>query len=203
MDTRTLLELFGYLGSCMVVVSMLMTSVVKLRIINALGSLISGIYALLVGAVPLMLMNGCLVVINVFNLVKLLKSEQDYDLLRSDEKDASVQYFLSRYMEDIQSFFPDFPAQGVLLDTVYLVYCQGSLAGILMGRTPEEGKLDVYLDYTTPAYRDCSAGRYLYARLAVQGVKQLRYARKNTPAHEAYLSKMGFTQENGTYIKNL
>ena len=46
MTTELLVELFGYLGSVLVVVSMLMASVVKLRVINTFGSVISGTYAL-------------------------------------------------------------------------------------------------------------------------------------------------------------
>ena len=41
-----LLELIGYLGSLLVIVSMLMTSVVKLRGINTIGSVIFCAYAL-------------------------------------------------------------------------------------------------------------------------------------------------------------
>ena len=35
-----MIELVGYLGSALVVVSMLMTSVVKLRVVNTIGSAI-------------------------------------------------------------------------------------------------------------------------------------------------------------------
>lgn len=75
MNTTVLIELFGYLGSILIVVSMLMSSIVKLRVINTVGSIISGIYALICGAFPLALMNICLVVINIYNLYKLSKKE--------------------------------------------------------------------------------------------------------------------------------
>ncbi len=57
MDTAMLIEIFGYIGSILVVVSMLMSSIVKLRAINTIGSVISGIYAVVCGA----LMNICLI----------------------------------------------------------------------------------------------------------------------------------------------
>ena len=44
MDTAMLIEIFGYIGSARVVVSMLMSSIVKLRVINIFGSVISGTY---------------------------------------------------------------------------------------------------------------------------------------------------------------
>ena len=79
MDTAILIEIFGYIGSALVVISMLMSSIVKLRVVNTIGSIVSGTYALIVGAFPLVLMNGCLIIINVYNLFKLLKTKQVYD----------------------------------------------------------------------------------------------------------------------------
>ena len=46
------LEIFGYIGTALVIVSMMMTSVIKLRIINMCGGAISLIYALLCNAWP-------------------------------------------------------------------------------------------------------------------------------------------------------
>ena len=73
MDGKMMIEIFGYIGSALVVVSMLMSSIVKLRIINTVGSVISGIYAVICGAIPLAVMNICLITINIYGLVKLLK----------------------------------------------------------------------------------------------------------------------------------
>ena len=42
MNSATLLELFGYLGSMLVIVSMLMTSVFRLRVINTIGETVDG-----------------------------------------------------------------------------------------------------------------------------------------------------------------
>ena len=65
MNTKFLIEAFGYLGSFLVLVSMLMTSVVKLRIINTIGSLIFTVYAFIIKSYPTAFMNLCLVLINV------------------------------------------------------------------------------------------------------------------------------------------
>ena len=76
MDTAMLIEIYGYIGSALVVISMLMSSVIKLRIINMIGSIISGSYALMIGSFPLALMNICLIVINAYNLYKLFKEKK-------------------------------------------------------------------------------------------------------------------------------
>ena len=68
---NAMIELIGYLGSALVVVSMLMSSVVKLRVINTIGSGIFAAYALMIHSYPTALMNICLVGINIYNLLKL------------------------------------------------------------------------------------------------------------------------------------
>lgn len=75
-----MVELIGYLGSVLVVVSMLMSSVVKLRVINTIGSGIFAGYALLIHSYPTALMNACLVGINLYNLVRLRQGDRSYDL---------------------------------------------------------------------------------------------------------------------------
>lgn len=75
MDPKVLLEIFGYVGSGLVVVSMMMKSVKKLRIINMCGSVISAIYAAIVPAYPLMLMNICLIAINAYHLIRSYREE--------------------------------------------------------------------------------------------------------------------------------
>ena len=202
MDTALLIELFGYLGSVLVVVSMLMSSVVKLRIINTIGSVISGTYALISGAMPLVLMNGALIVINVYNLFKLLKTEQKYDMFKVKADDSFVAYFLNRYLADIQTYFPSFKADNGS-DVAFVVCCEGNPAGILMGKDLGDGTIDVVLDYSVPTYRDCSVGDFLYGKLAVQGIMKLTYSQEKTEAHAGYLTKMGFIENNGTFTKKL
>lgn len=84
MNTAMLIEIFGYIGTILVVVSMLMSSMVKLRIVSTVGSTVSGIYAMICGAFPLALMNGAIIIINIYNLIKLSKTKQENDLVEAD-----------------------------------------------------------------------------------------------------------------------
>lgn len=202
MDTAMMIEIYGYIGSVLVVVSMLMSSIIKLRVINILGSVISGSYALIIGSFPLVLMNSCLIIINVYNLYKLLKAEQKYDLVDSEANDAFVGYFLAHYKDDIQKYFPGFTMDNAA-DKAFIVCCEGNPSNILLGKDNGNGVLDVILDYSTPVYRDCSAGKYLYAALPSKGVKVLQFAQNASKEHEDYLTKMGFKKENGVFQKNL
>ena len=69
------LEIFGYTGTVLVVVSMMMKSLTKLRIVNMSGSVISAIYAGICGAWPIVVMNICLFAINGFHLIKAHKKQ--------------------------------------------------------------------------------------------------------------------------------
>ena len=202
MDTAMMIEIYGYIGSVLVVVSMLMSSIIKLRVINILGSVISGSYALIIGSFPLVLMNSCLIIINVYNLYKLLKAEQKYDLVDSEANDAFVGYFLAHYKDDIQKYFPGFTMDNAA-DKAFIVCCEGNPSNILLAKDNGNGVLDVILDYSTPFYRDCSAGKYLYAALPSKGVKVLQFTQNSSKEHEDYLTKMGFKKENGVFQKNL
>lgn len=195
------LELFGYLGSTLVVVSMLMASVVKLRVINVIGSIISGIYALIIGSFPLALMNFCLIVINVYNLNKLLKTKKQFEIVKSNGSDPLVKYFLNYNYRDVVTYFPSFADYNMTEDVAFVVFCKGNPAGILLGKELRSDTVDVMLDYSVPAYRDCSVGAYLYSNLNTYGIKKLILTHKQSDAHIHYLNKMGFEKKGGIFFK--
>lgn len=71
-ETATLLvEIFGYIGTALVLTSMMMTSVVKLRVVNMCGSFISMIYAIITKAWPVVLLNAGLIIINAIQLIRV------------------------------------------------------------------------------------------------------------------------------------
>ena len=70
------LEIFGYIGTALVVGSMLMTSVAKLRIVNICGSAIAAIYSLIIGTYPILIMNVAIVIINIVQLVILCRKKK-------------------------------------------------------------------------------------------------------------------------------
>ena len=183
-----MIEIFGYIGCIFVIISRLMTSVVKLRVINTVGSSISAVYAMIGHSYPLAVVNASLVVINIYNLIKLSKADGNhYDMIRGDKEDMK-KYFLENTLELSAA------------DTIYIVCCEGVPAGVLAGKK-EGDALEISFDYTTPTYRDCSAGRFLYAKLAEEGYKKF-ICKKATEGHKSYLEKMGFVKENGVYVKN-
>ncbi|RDU23709.1 YgjV family protein [Anaerosacchariphilus polymeriproducens] len=202
MDTQ-IIEIIGYIGSILVVVSMLMSSVVKLRIVNTVGSGIFAIYALIIQSYPTALMNFCLVAINVYNLSKLLKkTDKHYQLVNSSSNDSLLQHYLDYYKEDIKSYFPQFNKNSDACDVAYIVCCDATPAGLFLGKKAKDGSIEVKMDYAIPTYRDCSVGTYLYRKLSQAGIEKLTYT-GFCSEHVSYLNKMGFETRGNDYVKHL
>lgn len=71
------LEVFGYIGMALVLISMMMTSVKWLRIVNMSGAVICAIYGIMTNTWPTALLNLGLLIIQVVQLHRLrLKENQ-------------------------------------------------------------------------------------------------------------------------------
>jgi len=202
MDKQMILELVGYFASLLVLVSLLMTSVVKLRVINTIGSLIFAIYALFIHSYPTAIMNFCLVGINIFYLLRMSKTQKIFALLPAEPGSQHFQHFFQTYAQDISLYFPAFDPQSGQSDVAFFVYCDATAVGALLGRSLSEGTLELSLDYAVPQYRDCSVGQYLYHQLAQQGYQKL-VVDHPSEKHLSYLKRMGFLPEDGRYVKVL
>ena len=199
-NAQFILEMIGYLGSALVIVSMLMTSVIKLRVINTIGGVIFCGYALCIHSYPTAAMQVCLIVINIVNLYKLKNTEKEYSAVPLNANDCFLGHFLSTNSSDIKKYFPDFTGTEDE-DIIFLITCAEIPAGVFIAKDEGAGFLNVKLDYTTPTYRDCSAGKFLYSYLKQNGIKNIK-AETKIPAHEKYLKKMGFKPKRITGDKN-
>ncbi len=200
-DLKQIIELIGYAGSALVIVSMLMTSVVKLRVINTIGSVIFCVYALCIHSYPTAAMQVALIIINLVNLRKLLNTKKEYSVVKQNGDQAFSNYFIEQNKDDIKKIFPDFE-QISAEDSVYLICCHSDCAGILVGRPTSDKALDVTLDYTTPAYRDTSVGKFLYKKLKEDNIEKLT-TKTTIEQHEKYLIKMGFAAKDSGFEKQL
>lgn len=72
------LEIFGYIGSALVILSMMMKSMVKLRIFNISGAIISAIYSLIHAAWPVVVLNVVLATVNSYHIIRefVIKAKQ-------------------------------------------------------------------------------------------------------------------------------
>ena len=204
MTIQTIIEMIGYFGSLLVIVSMLMTSVVKLRIINTIGSVIFCGYAICIHSYPTAAMQLCLIVINIVNLYKLMNTKKEYKAVNVKADDGFLNYFLDKNFGDIAHFFPDCTKPSDE-DSVILIMCGQNPVGVFVYSKENADCPDcltIKLDYTTPAYRDTSAARFLFGYLKTQGIKTVT-AKTIIPAHKRYLRRMDFEHIDDKYVRSL
>lgn len=65
-----MIEIWGYLSMIVVLVSMLMKDIKKLRIANSVACSMFVIYGFALGAYPIVIMNILVIAINLFRLIK-------------------------------------------------------------------------------------------------------------------------------------
>jgi hypothetical protein len=188
-------ELLGYAASAIVVTSLTMSSVVRLRLLSFCGSLTFFTYGLLIESTPIMVTNIAIAAINVWFLTKEFRFGA-IDLGVSDIRADSpfLLDFIRFHTSDIGTFQPDF-AMPVGDDVLALLLTRDGLpAGVLIGHQNGD-TLTVDLDYVLTAYRDSRLGDWLYGRgsnvFGQHGITQLR-AEATTDMHDRYLHRMGF-----------
>ena len=191
-------ELVGYLASALVVLSLTMTSVVRLRMVSLCGSLTFFVYGMLIESVPIIITNSSIAVINVWFLRKEFASGgphgRDLGISRIRPDSPFLADFVAFHLTDIHRFQPDFhlPAGDDIV--TLLLNRDGLPAGLLIGRR-QGSTLTIDLDYVLGPYRDSRLGQWLYGPGAdvfrFQGIDELRSA-GTTDTHRKYLERVGF-----------
>jgi hypothetical protein len=193
-------ELVGYLASALVVLSLTMTSVVRLRMVSLAGSFTFFAYGALIESVPIMITNGSIAAINVWFLRREFASGGPHgrDLGASHIRPDSpfLADFVAFHLTDIHRFQPDFHLPTGDDVVTLLLNRDGLPAGLLIGRR-QGSTLTIDLDYVLGPYRDSRLGRWLYGAGATvfraDGIVELRSA-GNTDAHRKYLERVGFRE---------
>ena len=206
MDSTMIYELIGYVASGLVAISLMMRSILRLRIINLIGAIIFAIYGGLIGAYPIVIVNSIIVLINVYYLYHIFNTHEYFTLLEVQPDSQYLDYFLRFHAKDIWNFQPDFqhdtnPSQLNLLVLRDLVP-----AGLVIGNI-EDDTLHLQLDFVIPGYRDFKLGHFVYERQTTvfksKGIHHITSTPGNK-AYNSYLSRMGFSQdENGEFCFEL
>lgn len=198
MDSRFWLEMLGYLASVLVAVSLMMSRIVRLRVINLVGSMAFTVYGLLIGAYPVAAVNAFICVINVWYLSKMLRAREFFRILEVEPASKYVRYFLDFHAEDIRRFEPGFDQPPQPGELTFLVLRDLVPAGLFVGRREDDGSLWVRLDYVIPSFRDLKVGRFVYGECAdffrERGIHTIATA-PGTDHHAEYLRRMGFTPD--------
>jgi hypothetical protein len=192
-----LLDWIGYIASLIVLISLLMSSIKRLRWINLVGALIFGIYGFLIGSIPTGVMNVGIVVIDIYFLAKIYLSKDYFTILPIDEDSEYLKSFIEFYRSEIETLVPVDTIDPEGADVKLYVLRNMTPAAVFIGHKLEEGTLEIRLDYAIPQYRDFKLGSFIFDQqkdyFMDRGyTKFVTYGTHKN--HVPYLQKMGFKE---------
>lgn len=200
----TWVDIIGYVASALIAASFMMTSLVKLRWVSLVGSVVFVVYGVLIGAWPVVITNTVVAVANLIRLRKELAATSDFTAVPMRPESPFLQDYLGANAVDITHSQPDYHPSPA--DTfIRLVNREGLPAGVVVGE-PSGKELLVKLDYVTPRYRDSLAAKWLFGpgrtTFTEAGFTRL-VAHAHTSVHRNYLELVGFRPEGNAYVLDL
>jgi len=206
MENAIIYELIGYVASVLVAISLMMSNIVRLRVVNLIGAATFSLYGMLIGSVPVAAMNGFIVLINMYYLWKIYTSDEYFKILKISPENEYLRTFLDFYKEQIKKYQPGFSSSFNGTDMNLFVLRNMVPAGLLIGELEEDGRLHVKLDFVVPQYRDFKIGEYLFRDkldyFRKKGVKEI-ISDAGSKQHNRYLEEMGFKKKEDSGIYQL
>ena len=194
----TWFEIVGYAGSALVAALLTMRSIWRLRWINLFGATTLAVYGALIGALPIVLLNGFIAVVDVAYLVSLARSRDSFSFLEVSTDSPYLREFLRFYRDDIARFFPGFDLDRCTRPQVRLILRNMLPVGVFVCEPDAGGVASVRLDYVVPGYRDLKNAHFAFAA-ARDGLRNAGLhtfaATSEVRGHQRSLRRMGFTRD--------
>ena len=192
-------EIVGYAASLIILVSLLMTNIFRLRLINGIGSVLFSIYGAWIGSWPVCAINAVIAGIDVWYMVQSMRAFSVFELSRVEEcagEDYLRRFFLFHERE-LKKYAPGLTKAELLEAETYLIFMNMLPIGVFAFHREEE-EAHVLLDFMIAEYRDFKAGRFVYQTKRMffkeQGIKRF-HAVAMHPSHTRYFQKNGFVPE--------
>lgn len=191
------IEVIGYIGSALVILSLMQKSILRLRMIGFVASSTFLIYSIAIAAYPIAVVNVVAASIHLYYLRKLIRRKSEvFTILRLRPESRYLAYFLDFYKDDIAERYqphfvyhpgPDTLAVFLLRDMVP--------AGLLVGKVHGDASFEIQLDYVIPQYRDFKLANWLYSEesgIFAETRCRCAWTRVTTPDQEEYFTRVGF-----------
>ncbi len=195
MEKHFYIELIGYVASALIAISMMLSSILRLRLINLAGAAAFAVYGVFIHAQPVAILNGLIVGVNAYYLLQMLRAKEYFQLLNLRPDSDYLNYFLGFYAEDIRRIFPEFTPRPGANQMALFILRDCTPAGVFIAEERPGGVLQVVLDYAIPRYRDFKIGQFLFIEQAnffrERGVTEI-VVLPHTADFGAYLMKVGF-----------
>ncbi|BDZ41882.1 hypothetical protein GCM10025865_11810 [Paraoerskovia sediminicola] len=203
-----LLETIGWVGSILVVLSLMQARVLRFRWMNFAGALLATAYNAAIGIWPFAVMNGAITIIDVYWLWRLHREAHDsavYAVVEVASDDAYLQHVLHVHAADIAHVQPDFVAEapvGSPSRSAFLVVRGDETVGAVIARDAGGGEAVVELDWVSPRFRDFTPGEFVYSDSGVfRRAGFTRVVVESPPdGAQEYLRRVGFVPDAGRWV---
>jgi hypothetical protein len=201
-------EVLGWVGSALLVYSVLQTRILRLRLFNGVASALLVIFNAAIAVWPMVALNVTLTAINVFYIVRLLRGRHDsrtFDVVEISPKEAYLKHLLHEFDADIQYFNPGFSGDDAArTDLGFLILTGPETVGLVLARNAD-GSAQVDLDYVVPRYQGFTLGEFVYrpgGPLATRGYRRVIAPPRMQNAGD-YLTAVGFRPEGDAMVRDL
>lgn len=191
-------EFIGYSASLIILVSLLMTNVFRLRLINLVGSLLFSWYGYLIGSWPVCAINFAISIIDGWYVVEIMRSSAYFELAPATSvgEEYLKRIFLFHERE-ILKFAPGLVFSDLEAASTCILFRNMLPVGVFSYH--QEGQdAEILIDFMIPEYRDFKAGRFLYRTKRMffkeRGIKRFHAVARH-PSHPKYYLKNGFTED--------
>jgi hypothetical protein len=162
------LDITGWLGSALLIYSVMQARVLRFRVLNLVASAILAGFNGVLGIWPMVAMNIALCGINLWHIRALVTTRHDdaaYEVLEVGPQDEYLRHVLRVHHADILRYQPDFVWDGAAEGTVAFLVMRGDeTVGVVLVCDAGAGTAQVVLDYVTPRFRDFSPGEFVWRR---------------------------------------
>lgn len=201
---------FGWIGSILVVWSLVVSRVLRFRWMNFAGAFIATIYNGVIQLWPFFAMNLAITIIDAYWIWKLTRERHDeavYRVIPVSADDPFLQHVLSIHASTIAKEQPDFVAATSPDDSrsAFLVVRGDENVGVVAIKDEGDGVGLVELDWVKPTFRDFTPGEFVYRQshaLADAGFRRVEV--QPTAVTDAdYLRRMGFVSGADRWTRDL
>lgn len=201
---------FGWIGSILVVWSLMQARVLRFRWMNLAGSVIATIYNAAIELWPFFAMNLAIAIIDTYWIWKLTHERHDQEVYRVipvAADDAFLQHVLAIHADDISREQPGFRAEPSPEQrrAAFLVVRGDENVGVVALKDEGEGVGLVELDWVKPRFRDFTPGEFVYREshaLADAGFSRVEVAPSESLDLQ-YLARMGFESRENRWVREV
>jgi hypothetical protein len=202
-------EVLGWVGSALLVYSVLQTRILRLRLFNGVASALLVIFNAAIAVWPMVALNVTLTAINLSYIVQLLRGRHDsrtFEVVEISANEAYLQHLLHEFDADIQHFNPGFSGNDAArADLGFLILIRAETVGLVLARNAGDGSAQVDLDYVVPRYQGFTLGEFVYrpdGPFAARGYRRVIAPPRMQNAGN-YLTDVGFRPEGDAMVLDL